>query len=59
MICEVIHEKKGDEGIRKLIKGKTNNYDEILNLTMNILKIEKQEVIRLIEKKMKQYKNRR
>jgi len=59
LICEVIHEKKGDEGIRKLIKGKTNNYDEILNLTMNILKIEKQEVIRLIEKKMKQYKNRR
>jgi hypothetical protein len=56
LICEVIHEKKGDEGIRKLIKGNTNNFNEIINLTMNILKIKKHEVIRLIERKIKQYK---
>lgn len=55
LICEVIYEKKGDDGINKLIRGKTNNFDEIIKLTMNILNIDKNEVIRLIENKIKEY----
>jgi hypothetical protein len=55
LICEVIHEKKGDEGINKLIRGKTNNYDEIMELTMNILNVDKNELIRSIEKKIREY----
>ncbi|GLR19192.1 hypothetical protein [Portibacter lacus] len=56
LICEVIFEIKGDEGIRELINNKTNNYDEIIKLSMSILNLEEDKVIRLIDNKIKEYK---
>ena len=55
LICEVIHEINGDEGINDLARGKTNNYDEIMSLTKNILQLTEVDVIHLIEKKIKEY----
>ncbi len=55
LICEVIHEIKGDEGISKLIKGKTKGYDEIISLTKDILQLNESEVIKLLEKKIKEF----
>ncbi len=56
LICEVIHGKKGDEGINQLIRGKTNNYDEIMALTMEILQLDEQTLIQAIEVKIEAFK---
>ncbi len=56
LICEVIHELKGDMGINKLARGKTNGYDEIISLTQDILQRDENDVIQLIEKKLKEFK---
>lgn len=55
LICEVIHELKGEIGINKLARGKTNGYDEIISLTQDILQLDENEVIQLIEKKIKEF----
>jgi hypothetical protein len=56
LICEVIYELKGDEGINKLVSGRTDGYEEIIRLTQNILQLEQNEVIQLIEKKLMEFK---
>jgi hypothetical protein len=56
LICEFIYEIKGDRGINNLARGKTNNYDEIISLTKDILQIKEAEVVKLIERKIKEYK---
>jgi hypothetical protein len=55
LVCEVIYELKGDEGINRLVRGKTNNYDEIMGLIESILQLEEAEVVRLIEEKIKEF----
>ena len=56
LICEVIYELKGDEGINKLVSGRTNSYEEIISLTQNILQLEQIETIQIIEKKLMEFK---
>jgi hypothetical protein len=56
LICEVIYEKEGDEGIRKLALGRTNGYEEIINLSKDILQVNEDDVVRLIESKIKEFK---
>ena len=36
LICEVIHEISGDEGINKLVRGNTKNYNEIISIMGSI-----------------------
>jgi len=55
LICEVIYEIKGDNGITELARGKTNGYDEIINTTQNILKMSEAEVLQLIKQKIKAF----
>lgn len=55
LVCEVIHELKGDVGISKLARGKANGYDEIMRLTQGILQLDENDVIQLIEKKIKEF----
>lgn len=55
LICEVVHELKGDMGINKLARGKANGYDEIMRLTQDILQLDEKDVIQLIEKKLKEF----
>lgn len=56
LICEVVHELKGDEGINELARGRTNSYEAIISLTQNILQLEQKEVIQIIEKKIMEFK---
>ena len=56
LICEVIHDKKGDEGVNMLIRGNTNGFEEILTLSMNILKLNQMQLESLIENKLGEYK---
>lgn len=55
LICEVIYDTNGDEGINKLVRGKTNNYNEIIELTKKILELKEADVIQLIQKKIKEF----
>jgi hypothetical protein len=55
LICEVIHEISGDEGINKLMRGNTKNYDEIISLTGSILQLKNADVIQLISKKIREF----
>ncbi|HMW38496.1 MAG: hypothetical protein K1X68_00915 [Saprospiraceae bacterium] len=55
LLCEVIHEQKGDMGINKLARGKTDGYEEIMRLTQDILQLDKNNVFRLIENKLKEF----
>lgn len=56
LICEVIHEAKGDDGINKLIRGKTKTYNEIIHLASSILQLEEAVVSQLIGKKIVEFK---
>ena len=56
LICEVIHEISGDEGINKLVRGNTKNYNEIISIMGSILQLKKADVIQLINKKIKEFK---
>ena len=55
LICEIIHEAQGDEGINTLARGKTNNYEEIISLVKNILQLNEDQVQQLFEKKIKEF----
>lgn len=56
VVCEVIFERKGDEGIKKLALGKTRTYNEIISLSEEILELNMDEVIKLFEDKIMEYK---
>ncbi len=55
LICEVIFETKGDEGINQLVKGNTKKYSEIMSLTGSILQLKKADVIQLLKKKISEF----
>ncbi|MFN8279738.1 MAG: hypothetical protein U0V49_05595 [Saprospiraceae bacterium] len=55
LLCEVIHERKGDMGINKLARGKTKGYEEIIWLTQDILQLDQNNILRLIENKIKEF----
>lgn len=55
LICEVIHEISGDEGLNELVRGNTKTYNEIIGLTGRILELKEADVIHLIEKKIKEF----
>ena len=55
LICEVIHEISGDEGLNELVRGNTKTYNEIISLTGRILELKEADVIQLIEKKIKEF----
>lgn len=55
LICEVIHEAKGDEGINQLIRGQSNTYNEIMKLTCGILQVDEAEAIQLLRKKIREF----
>jgi hypothetical protein len=55
LICEVIHEVSGDEGLNQLVRGNTKTYSEIIGLTSRVLQLKEYDVIQLIEKKLKEF----
>lgn len=56
LICEVIHELKGDVGLNQLARGKANGYDEIMHLTQDILQLDENKLKQIIEKKLTAFK---
>ena len=55
LICEVIYSRKGEAGINEFARGKTGDYDEIIDLTKNIMEMSEAEVVELIDHKIKQF----
>ena len=55
LICEVIHEASGDEGLNQLVRGNTKTYSEIISLTGRVLQLNEAEAIQLIEKKIEEF----
>lgn len=56
LICEVIHAQKGDAGLKQLITGSTNNYQEIIALMTTILGVDESQVVKLIEAELEGFK---
>jgi len=56
LICEVINGQQGDKGINQLIRGKSNNYKEIMSLALKILNTDEKELVSLIEQKLEAYR---
>ena len=56
LVCEIIHEQKGDAGLCKLIAGHTNNYQEIMALMGDVLELEMDKVIELVGERLEGFK---
>lgn len=55
LVCELIYELKGDNGINQLARGRTNDYNEIMSLLQDILALSHHEIVALIAIKIKEF----
>lgn len=56
LICEVIHQGRGDAGLLRLMKGNTRGFDEIMKLCMEILQVSRNELNHLIQLKIQEFR---
>lgn len=56
IICEIIHERKGDAGLIKLMNGSSQNYEEIMKLVSTILNIKEAEFKSIWDKKINDFR---
>jgi hypothetical protein len=54
-ICELVHEKKGDEGLIELLKANTQSYQQIINIVSSITKLTESEIEQEWERTLEKY----